>query len=535
MMPQNGVSAGARMPGFRGCLSGSGFPIGVEVVSTRGIPGDPTAAPPVSFARGLLADPRVGWISITDSPGGTPMLPPDWIAGFAEDKDRIVIHATCKDANRSGLEAFAWRLAAEGLHNVLALTGDYPVQGFGGRPQGVFDLDSVSLIAMLEAMNRGLEVRSRSGKPERLPPTRFFIGCAVSPFKRYERELVPQYFKLVRKIGAGARWVITQLGYDMRKYHEVKLFLTARGISDVPLIGNVYLLTRTIARLFHQNQLAGCVVTDELMELCNKYGGGPDKGRKFFLELAAKQLAVLKGLGFSAGYLGGLSKSETFGEILALLDQFGPQDWQGFLREIRFSWPDEFFFFEHDPETGLSSPDQINRQYLASLRKPRRSRYVTLGYRLSRCVHWLAFTRGKRLWNFARRIYARWAKKPQPPLAARAAYSVEHLSKFVMYGCQDCGDCSLPDCAYICPKRWCSKCARNGPCGGSSDGRCELQDKECLWAMAYERLKAYGESETMLEGPPVLYNAELAHTSSWANTFLDRDHARPPEDSGTKP
>lgn len=516
--------------GFRELLQAGGFPLGVEVVSTRGLPADPDVAPPVVLARQLLGHPRIGWISLTDSPGGTPMLPPDWLASFlAEERDRIVIHMTCKDANRAGLESLAWKLAAEGLHNILALTGDYPVTGFGGRPQGVFDLDSVGLIAMLQAMNDGLETVSRAGKAERLPRTRFYIGCAVSPFKRYERELVPQYFKLIRKIAAGARWVITQLGYDMRKYHEVKLFLHARGITDVPIIGNVYLLTKTIARLFYQRQLPGCVITEELWQLCEKYGGGPDRGRKFFTELAAKQLAVLRGLGFTAGYLGGIGRLETLDEILAHLDGFAPTDWQIFLREIRFSFPDEFFFFEHDPETGLSAPDRVNAVYLESLKRPRKSRYVTLGYRFSRLVHRVAFTRGRGLWNLARKVFRRWAGQPRPPLSARALYGIEKFSKYVMYGCQDCGDCSLPDCAYICPKRWCSKCSRNGPCGGSADGRCELQDKECLWAIVYERLKAYGETESMLQGPPVLYNAELAHTSSWANTYLDRDHHRPTE------
>lgn len=523
-------STGVQKRGFRALLESQTFPCGVEVVSTRGIPVDPNAAAPVAFARELLSHPQVGWISITDSPGGTPMLPPDWIASFTpEDRDRIVIHMTCKDMNRSGLESLAWRLAAEGFWNILALTGDYPVTGFGGRPQGVFDLDSVSLIALLKAMNDGLEVLSRGGKPERLSPTRFFIGCAVSPFKRYERELVPQYFKLIRKIATGAQWVITQLGYDMRKYHEIKLFLAARGMPHIPIIGNVYLLTRTIARLFHTGKLPGCVVSDELMALCDKYGAGPDRGRKFFIELAAKQLAVLKGLGFSAGYLGGLSKAETFGEIMAQLATFAEDDWKLFLREIQFALPDEFFFFEHDPETGMSAPDRINRQYLESLKRPGRSRHVTLGYRLSQLVHRLLFTRDRGLWGLARRLYARWNKKPQPPITARTLYKIEQFSKFMMYGCQDCGDCSLPDCAYVCPKRWCSKCGRNGPCGGSADGRCELQDKECLWAIVYERLKAYGETESMLQGPPVVYNAELAYTSSWANTYLDRDHHRPRE------
>ena len=68
--------------------------------------------------------------------------------------------------------------------------------------------------------------------------------------------------------------------------------------------------------------------------------------------------------------------------------------------------------------------------------------------------------------------------------------------------------------------------------GGSHDGDCELSDKECIWARAYERLKHFRESKDLLKGPAVFYNAELRGTSSWANTFLGRDHHAAAEKSG---
>lgn len=521
MIPSNaGVS-------FRDMLAGKDFYYGAEVVTTRGLaaPGSPTDI--AAFARALLDDPRIGWISITDSPGGAPMLPPDWLAGLvAENRRRLVLHMTCKDSNRNGLEAAAWRYAAEGFQHILAITGDYPTTGFGGTADGVFDLDSVGLIALLRSMNEGLRVPGRRGELETLPKTDFYVGCAVSPFKIHERELMPQYFKLVRKITAGVHWVIPQLGYDMRKFHEVKLMLASRGITNIPIIGNVYLLSKGVAKVFNSGRLAGCVVSDELLATIDKYAAGPDKGRKFCQELAAKQLAVFKGLGFAAGYLGGISKPETFGQIIELAESYGPDDWREFIKEIRFSQPGEFFLFDHDPQTGLSEPTHINPEYLQSLRKPPKSKHVTLGYRFSRCVHRWFFTRDKGFWGLMRRLFGRWDKKPG--VLGRVAFAVEKGSKRLMYGCQDCGDCSLPDCAYLCPKHSCSKSGRNGPCGGSAGGRCELDDKECFWARVYERMKYYGESERMFERPITLYNATLQNTSSWANAFLDRDHNAPP-------
>jgi methylenetetrahydrofolate reductase (NADPH) len=272
------------------------------------------------------------------------------------------------------------------------------------------------------------------------------------------------------------------------------------------------------------------VVTDELFELAEKYAAGPDKGRAFFHELAAKQLAVFKGLGFAGGYLGGINNAQTFGRIIDLAESFGENDWREFLKEIRFSQPDEFFLFDHDPETGLGDPTRINPEYLRSLDKPPRTRHVTPGYRFSRLLHRWFFTPDQGLWGLMKRLYSRWDRKGKPTLLSRLAQWTEQKANRLAYRCDDCGDCSLPDCAHLCPIAYCSKHSRNGPCGGSAGGRCELDDKECFWARVYERLKYYGESETLADGPPVFDNANLQHTSSWANIYLGRDHHRKPDE-----
>ncbi len=60
--------------------------------------------------------------------------------------------------------------------------------------------------------------------------------------------------------------------------------------------------------------------------------------------------------------------------------------------------------------------------------------------------------------------------------------------------CQACGACILASTGGICPVARCSKRILNGPCGGSSNGKCEI-DKEvpCGWQLIYERLKELGE------------------------------------------
>ena len=59
--------------------------------------------------------------------------------------------------------------------------------------------------------------------------------------------------------------------------------------------------------------------------------------------------------------------------------------------------------------------------------------------------------------------------------------------------CQGCGDCILGLTGGICPIARCSKRLLNGPCGGSSNGKCEINpDVDCAWQLIWDRLKALG-------------------------------------------
>jgi methylenetetrahydrofolate reductase (NADPH) len=518
------------MPALSERFAGSAdFLIGVELVSTRGTLAGPSAAKTVAFARDLAPCARTDWVSITDNAGGNPMLAAPALGAPLRDAGReVVIHLSCKDFNRNGLESTAWQLASEGFRNVLALTGDSPGAGVGGGAKPVFDIDSVGLLALLAQMNAGLDItRAGAKKPVRLAPTDFFPGAVVTNFKLHENEVIPQLLKMEKKIAAGARFLINQIGYDARKDHELIAWLRRRGHGGVPLIGNVYALSPAVARVFRSQRIPGVVVSDELVALCARHEAGPDKGRAFFLELAAKQVAIFRGLGYRGAYIGGLHSVTDIERVLDIERSFGAKDWIKFVREIRFSRPGEFFCFAEDPATGLADPERLHPDYEESRRARPANRNVTFSYRFSKFTHSLMFTPGHGLWNLGERL-CRGAKDPRqgPPLM----HAVEHAGKSAMFGCKDCGDCSLPDIAFLCPESSCAKNQRNGPCGGTRDGRCEVEDFECIWARAYDRLKYEGREEELLSHVPVVQNQSLRGTSSWANTWLGRDHLaqRPP-------
>lgn len=69
--------------------------------------------------------------------------------------------------------------------------------------------------------------------------------------------------------------------------------------------------------------------------------------------------------------------------------------------------------------------------------------------------------------------------------------------------CQGCGDCVLGSTGGVCPISRCSKQLLNGPCGGSTNGKCEVNpDIDCAWQLIWDRLKALGKTELYEENLP---------------------------------
>jgi ferredoxin len=64
--------------------------------------------------------------------------------------------------------------------------------------------------------------------------------------------------------------------------------------------------------------------------------------------------------------------------------------------------------------------------------------------------------------------------------------------------CLGCGDCVLSDFGGICPVTRCAKRMLNGPCGGSTETRCEVEpERPCAWQMIYRRLEAIGQLDRL--------------------------------------
>ena len=448
------------------------------------------------MAEELSGDPRITALTITDNAGGFVRLGPLTLGQAIQQMGgQVVVHLACRDRNRAALQSAAFGLASDGLTSVLALSGDYPKEGFHGRSRPVFDIDSVGLITLL---------RDMSGHGPR-----FTIGCAINPFKALEGDLVPQYLKLAMKVRAGADLAITQVGYDARSLSELMQWNRAQT-QPIPLMASVYILSKGVAGVFHRGGVPGIRLSDGQMAWAERQAASADNGRGVFLEFAAKQIAVVRGLGYAGAYIAGQRNSAEIDQVLRMADDFAT-DWQAVLADIHYPEPDAYRLFR----TG-DRPELASEQVVAASRTKR----VPLYYRFNRRVHDLAFAPRSPGFGVARSVYSRLesARLMWP------AHVFEQALKVPMFDCHDCGDCSLPDIAYQCPEGACAKNQRNGPCGGSLNGECEVPGKPCVWTEAYDRLRPYGEATSMLEREPVLQDNALRGTSAWANTFLGRDH-----------
>jgi hypothetical protein len=69
--------------------------------------------------------------------------------------------------------------------------------------------------------------------------------------------------------------------------------------------------------------------------------------------------------------------------------------------------------------------------------------------------------------------------------------------------CLQCGECILGETGGICPVTSCHKGLVNGPCGGTQEGKCEVdRNKDCAWTLIYERLQKQGRLAAMRKFQP---------------------------------
>ncbi len=485
------------------------------VMTLELVPGEQSSGRAVdtvmAIAEAALSDGRISAVSITDNPGGHPSLSPDVLGTDIIRKGMdVIVHFTCRDQNRVGLESRALQMGHMGIRNILALTGDYSGEGFAGKGAPVFDLDAVSLLVMLKMMGEGtLAPDDRED---------FFVGCAVSPFKQSWEEGFCQYAKMRKKVSASARFIITQLGYDVRKFHEL-LRIQRDWSLQIPTLGSVYVLTPGAAKTMAKGRVPGVVVTPELLKRVQAEWRDKKRGHSAAVERSARLAVVLKGLGYKGVHFGGINRNfDTLAQILDRMARIEDQ-WRDFVPEFDFPQKNGFYLYTRDPKTGLCA-----KEMNPAMSRISPGEKVLFG--VYREVHRTFFSHDALFAPLYRNLCRRLEKRPFGYLFTK---TLEDISKKMLFSCRECGDCGLQHLAFFCPESQCPKHTRNGPCGGSRDSRCEVHpDRHCVWFRAYRRWAAIGRPDKIYQGfiPP--RNWELDRTSSWINFHLGKDHQGSP-------
>lgn len=498
------------VPSLKASLQAGNFVCSAELVLGR----DHTAAEAVAFVDDAAREPAgIRFISLTDLPGGNPALPPEAFAGYVLERGLApIVHLSGKDVNRAFLEARLHQLARLGAENLLALTGDAQKDGFLGPAKPVHDLDSVHILHLIRQFEQGIPFQL-GARSLRTSPFAFYPGAVVNPFKTREPDLMMQLYKLELKIAAGARYIITQIGYDLRRLQELKQYMVREGLDHVPVLANIYVPTPTIARMMQTGELPGCAMPPDLLRRIES------EKKPQRLERAALMAAAARGLGFAGAHIGGFGL--THRDVLAILDramEIGP-GWRARMDELIFDSPGEFYLFPRRPD-GLS---ESSGPYQHGIHRP----HPSLQQRFSALFHRLVISPESRAAAFfARRLNhgpASWQAA-----AARAALAPSIWYRKAFFGCMSCGDCVQDHLSYAgCSVSGCHKELRNGPCGGSRpDGSCEARPgTPCLWNQVYLASLALGQdprrfARTLI--PP--RDWRLDGSNSLVNRFAGRDN-----------
>src|SRR3954451_3024323 len=188
-------------------------------------------------------------------------------------------HLTPRDTTVNGLESVLLGAHAEGVRNILAVTGDPPESGdYPGR-NGVYEVDSIGLVELMARLNRGEDFHGRAIDA----PTSFYPGVAVNPTAD-DLELEADRFH--RKVAAGARFAMTQILFDLEPLEAFRK--RVGGAWPVPLLVGVWPI-RTYELLIRvHNETPGMVVPEHVQERYRAAGSAArEVGGQLGLELLA--------------------------------------------------------------------------------------------------------------------------------------------------------------------------------------------------------------------------------------------------------
>jgi homocysteine S-methyltransferase len=250
----------------------------------------------VELSQALKDSGLVGFVDVNDNAGARAGMNAIMFSSAIERATGMetIPHLTTRDYTIMGLEAVLFGAHAEGIRNILAVTGDPPEVGDYPGSSGIFEIDSIGLTHLLSKLNRGEDY---NGRPIDAP-TSFFIGVAVNPTAD-DLELELDRFR--QKVDAGADFAMTQLVFDLD--HLDRFFERFGEPSPIPLLVGICPVWSYRFALRLHNELPGIVVPEELQARLHDAGpSAAEVGMAYAKELYAASRERAAGVYLMAPY-----------------------------------------------------------------------------------------------------------------------------------------------------------------------------------------------------------------------------------------
>jgi homocysteine S-methyltransferase len=242
----------------------------------------------VAVARHLRESGLVQFVDVNDNPMARARMNA-LMASVAIERDagiETIPHLTPRDSTVMGLEGVLLGAHAQGVRNVLAVTGDPPHVGDYPGSRGVYEVDSIGLVQVISRLNDGEDYAGKAIDA----PTSFFTGVAVNPAAD-DLELELDRFR--QKIAAGARFAMTQALFDLS--HLERFLARLGGSSPLPLLVGIWPLRSHGMALRLHNEVPGISVPEHVLDALRDAGAkAPEVGLGIARELleAARELAA---------------------------------------------------------------------------------------------------------------------------------------------------------------------------------------------------------------------------------------------------
>ena len=194
-------------------------------------------------------------------------------------------HLTPRDTTIAGLESQLLGAHAEGVRNILSVTGDPPEAGDYPGAHGVYEVDSIGLVELMTRLNRGEDFHGRAIDA----PTSFVPGVAVNPTAD---DLGLEAERFERKVAAGARFAMTQILFGLEPLEAFRERIG--GSWPIPIIVGVWPIRTYELLIRMHNETPGMVVPADVQERYRRAGSNArEVGGQLGLELidGARSLA----------------------------------------------------------------------------------------------------------------------------------------------------------------------------------------------------------------------------------------------------